>query len=308
VLPEFELLMPETLPEALDMLAEGAPDVVPLAGGTNLLVDMRSGRRRLSMLMDVSRLSELRGVRQKDGHLIVGGGVTIAALLDDPLVAQNAPVLREAASVFANPLVRNRATVGGNLVDASPAADMAPPLLVLNAEVELVSREGARRVPLEEFLVGVRQTLRRPQELLMAVRVPLPPPHSGGGFRKLGLRKADAISVLSAAVMVEGDGGGLPSPTSPPKLGGIEGGRGEVYCRQARIALGAVAPRPIRAYAAEGVLRGQILTPEVIAEAARLSAEATHPIDDIRGSAAYRQRVTEVLVRRLLTEVAGEVK
>lgn len=288
MLPEFDLLMPQTLPEALDLLAEGAPDITPLAGGTNLLVDIRGGRHRPSVLMNIAGLDELRGIRQEDGHLVVGGGVTIAELLDDPQIAQHASVLREAAAVFAHPLVRNRATVGGNLVDASPAADTAPPLLVLDAMVELVSKKGARRVPLEEFMVGVRETLCQPQELLAAVRWPVPPPHSAGAFHKLGLRKAAAISVLSAAVMVEGDESGC--------------------CRQARIALGAVAPRPIRARDAEDLLRGQPLTSETIAEAARLSAEATCPIDDIRGSAAYRRRAVEVLVRRLLTKVAGEVR
>ena len=285
MLPEFELLTPETLMEALEMLAENAPDVAPLAGGTNLIVDLRGGRRHPGVLVNVAGLDELRGIRQEDGHLVVGGGVTIAELLDDPLVAKYAPVLREAAAVFANPLVRNRATVGGNLVDASPAADMAPPLLVLNAEVELVSEGGTRRVPLEKFFINVRKTLCQPQELLAAVRWPVSSPRSAGAFRKLGLRKADAISVLSAAVMVEHDGSGR--------------------CRQARIALGAVAPTPVRAHAAEEVLCGQPLTPEAIAEAARLAAEATRPIDDIRGSAAYRRRVAEVLVRRLLGEVVG---
>ena len=283
MLPEFALLMPQTLEEALEMLAEGAPDVAPLAGGTNLVVDMRSGRYRPSVVVNIGGLEELRGVRRENGHLVVGGGVTIAELLDDPLIAQHAPVLREAAAVLANPLVRNRATVGGNLADASPAADSAPPLLVLGAEVELVSRQGTRRVPLADFFVHVRKTVRRPQELLAAIRWPVPTDRSASAFRKLALRKADAISVLNAAVNVERDGAGR--------------------CRQARIALGAVAPTPIRAHEAEEALRGQQLTPATIAEAARLAAEATQPIDDIRGSAAYRKRVVEVLVRRLLDEV-----
>jgi len=156
-------------------------------------------------------------------------------------------------------------------------------LLVLGAEVELVSRQGTRRVPLEDFFVHVRKTVRRPQELLAAIRWPVPTDRSASAFRKLALRKADAISVLNAAVNVERDGAGR--------------------CRQARIALGAVAPTPIRAHEAEEALRGQQLTPATIAEAARLAAEATQPIDDIRGSAAYRKRVVEVLVRRLLDEV-----
>lgn len=287
MLPEFDLLMPQTLPEALDLLAEGAPDVTPLAGGTNLIVDMRVGRHCPSVLMNIAGLDELRGIQMDDGHIVVGGTTTVAELLDDPLVVQHAPALREAAAVFANPLVRNRATVGGNLVDASPAADTAPPLLVLNAMVELTSQEGTRRVPLKEFLVGVRETVRQPHELLTAVRWLVPPPRSAAAFSKLALRKADAISVVNAAVMVVKD----------------ENGR----CRQAHIALGAVAPTPIRAHAAEDLLRGQMLTNEAIAQAAYLTGEATCCIDDIRGSATYRRQVVEVLVRRLLTEVAEDV-
>lgn len=287
MLPEFDLLIPQTLPEALEMLATRAPDVAPLAGGTNLIVSLRGGGFNPGCLVNIASLEELRGIRREHGDLVVGGGMTIAELLDDPLIAQYASVLREAAAVLAGPLVRNRATVGGNLADASPAADMAPPLLVLGAEVELASKEGTRRVPMEEFFVHVRKTVRQPQELLVSVRWPVPTPRIRCAFRKLALRKADAISVINAAVMVD------PG----------ENGR----CKQVRIALGAVAPTPIRARAAEDMLCGQELTAEVIAEAAHLATEATRCIDDIRGSAAYRKRVVEVLVRRLLTEVGGNV-
>jgi CO/xanthine dehydrogenase FAD-binding subunit len=283
MLPEFELLMPQTLPEALEMLADGAPGIVPIAGGTNVIVNLREGQYRGGTLMDVSRLSELLGVRRENGHIVVGGGTTIAELLTAPLIAEHGAPLRQAAAVLGSPLVRNRATVAGNLADASPAADTAPPLLVLNAEVKLASREGTRRVPLREFFIGPNQTVRRSDELLVAVRWPAPPPHSAAAFHKLGLRNALACSVATAAVMVEGDGSG--------------------FCRQARIALGAVAPTPIRARAAEDVLRGQALTTEAISEAARLAGEATRCIDDIRGSAAYRRRVVEVLARRLLNKV-----
>ncbi|OQY19716.1 MAG: xanthine dehydrogenase family protein subunit M [Chloroflexi bacterium] len=282
MLPEFDLLMPQTLPEALDMLAD-APEAVPLAGGTNLIPDMRSGRNRPAVLVNLAALDELRGIRRDDGHIVVGGGATIAQLLRNPLIA--AP-LAEAAAVMASPLVRNRATLAGNLVDGSPAADTVPPLLALDAEVELTSKSGARWLPLDEFLLGVRHTARRPDELLTAVRWPISAPNSKAAFYKIGLRKADAIAVASVAVLVEyGDDG---------------------RCEQARIALGSVSPRVIRARAAEAALRGQSLTDEAIAEAARLAAEAINPIDDVRASAAYRRQVAGVLVRRLLTEVGGK--
>ncbi len=285
MLPEFELLMPRTLPEALEMLAEHAPDVMPVAGGTNLIPDMRSGRYRLRWVVNVASLLELQAIRREDGWLVIGAGVTVAQVLDDPLVAQYAPVLREAAALLGNPLVRNRATVAGNLADASPAADMAPPLLALDAEVELASNQGTRRVLLRDFFLGVRRTVRQPHELVTGVRVPLPPPRSVTAFYKIGLREADAIAVASGAVRMDRD----------------ESGR----CRLVRIALGSVAPTPIRACQAEAALEGRLPEPEPIAEAARLAAEATRPIDDIRGSATYRRHVTEVMVRRTLTECAA---
>lgn len=286
MLPEFELLMPRTLPEALEMLAQRASDGMPIAGGTNVIPDLRGGRYRPSCLINVAGLPELGGIRRENGGLIIGGGVTIAEVLEDPLVAQWAPVLREAAGMLASPLVRNRATVAGNLANASPAADMAPPLLVLDAEVELTSREGTRRVPLKDFFVHVRQTVRQPHELITAIRAPLPPEGSRARFFKVALRKADAIAVINGAVRVDWE-------------------EGEGLCRTVRIALGAVAPTPIRAWEAERALEGQSLTPEVIAQVAHLAAEATRTIDDVRGSAAYRRMVTEVLVRRTLEGITG---
>lgn len=284
MLPEFDLLRPTTLSEALAMLAGAG--AMPIAGGTNVIADLRAGKHEPRALVDLSRLAELRGIRRENGHIAIGGGTTITALLADPLVAEHASALAQAAQVFANPLIRNRATVGGNLADASPAADTAPPLLALDAEVELTSAAGTRRVPLADFLVGVRRTLRRADELITAVRFPTATDagRRTTAFHKVGLRKADAISVLSAAVAITFDGAGR--------------------CAAARIALGAVAPRPLRAPAAEAVLAGEKLTPTIIAEAARLAAEAASPINDIRGSAAYRRQVTEVVVRRLLEQVA----
>jgi carbon-monoxide dehydrogenase medium subunit len=284
MLPEFDFFRPTALPEALALLAQRGVEAMPLAGGTNVVVDLRHRKHQPAALVDVGRLSELRGIWLENGRMIMGAGTTISELLTDPLVAVHAGILADAARSFANPLIRNRATVGGNLADASPAADTAPPLLALGAEVALASVSGVRWLPLADFLVGVRQTLRRPDELLTAVRFPATTEDGRptAGYDKVGLRRADAISVLSAAVVVARD----------------ESGR----CRRAAIALGAVAPRPFRAAEAEAALRGHLLTAETIAAAARLAAAATRPISDIRGDADYRRRVTEVVVRRLLTQ------
>ena len=285
---EIELHRPANLAEALTLLAQYGPDGKLLAGGTNIVVELRDGRHNCKSLVDLSHLKELRGISQPDGHIVIGGGTTITELIDHPLIVSHAGILRDAARLFASPLVRNRATVAGNLVDASPAADTAPPLLALNAEVQLMSQAATRWVKLEDFITGVRKTLLQPGELMVAIRWPVPSARSAGAYTKVGLRKADAISVLSAAVMVELDDAGL--------------------CKQTSIALGAVAPKPFRARAAEALLIGKVLDPVLIAEAARLAAESTHPIDDIRGTAAYRKRVVAVTVRRLLTKAAEELK
>ena len=283
MIPEFELAMPETLAEALDMMAERAPDVRPLAGGTNLIPNMRAGTHQPAALVNVEGLEALRGIDRQNGHVVIGSGVTIAELLEDDLIAEQGQLLREAAAVFANPLVRNRATVGGNLGNASPAADTAPPLLVLDAEVELATSDGSRWVPLEDFFVHVCDTICEPHELITAIRWPLPSEQSYGSFRKLALRKSMAISVVSAAARVTLDDDGR--------------------CQDVCIALGAVAPTPVRAYDAEELLRVERLEPELIDEVHAAACGAASCIDDVRSSAEYRERVTGVLVRRVLEDV-----
>lgn len=279
MLPEFDLVIPGSLTEALDALsAEGA---VPLAGGTSLLVDMRARRSGPKTLVSLAGLPELRAIARREGEITVGGGVTVSELLGHPIIAQEAPALRDAAAVFGGALVRNTATVAGNLCFASPAADLAPPLLALDARVVLKSAAGSRTVALEDFFEGVRQTARRPDEIVTEIRWPALPPGSASRFHKLGLRKGDAIAVVGVAVSLSAENGA---------------------CTRARIALAAVAPKVIRASAAEAVLMGETLTPEVIDEAARQAVAACAPIDDIRASADYRRHAVEALTRRLVAQ------
>lgn len=285
MLPEFELWTPHSLPEALSMLAQAAPDITPIAGGTNLVVDLRSGKRTPKIVMDISHLDAIQGQRLQQEKVWFGAGETIANLLNSLLVNLHAPALKQAARTFASPLVRNRATLGGNLVDGSPAADTAPPLLALDAEIELMDLHDVRWVPIAAFFLDVRRTQRRPDELVTGVRWPIFDSQMRYGYTKLGLRKADAISVVSAAVRLEVD----------------QDGR----CREARIALGSVAPIPLRACAAEDCLRWQLLTPKNIEEAAQLAARTVTPISDLRASASYRRSMVAVLVRRLLEQAAA---
>jgi CO/xanthine dehydrogenase FAD-binding subunit len=289
-LPTFDLLQPTTLTEALQMLSE-TPKAVPLAGGTNLLVNLRGGRETAETLLDLGRLDELSGIEVSGSDIVIGAMTTVAELRTSPVIAEQVPLLREACGLFAAPLVRNRATIGGNLVDASPAADLAPPLLALDAKLELRSVGGRRLVPIGEFFVSVRETVRRQDELLTAIRLPVPAQGERTAYRKLGLRKADAISVVSAAVKASF--------------------RDDGVCESVRIALGAVAPTPIRAWHAEATLKGTELTTEAASVAAKLAGETSQPIDDVRGSAEYRRREVEVLVRRCLSRLmeanGGEV-
>ena len=282
-----DALSPASLEEALTMLASRR-DAIPIAGGTNVVVAVREGVHWGKALVDVSRLEELRGVRRQGDEIVVGGGTTLAAILASDLIAAEGRPLHQAARAFANPLVRNRATVAGNLVDASPAADTAPALLALGADVALTSVQGERWVPLNEFFLGPNQTVRRPDELLIAVRWPVPPPRSAGAFHKLALRKGTACSVLSVAVMIQLDGHGVVA--------------------RARIALGAAAPQPIRARAAEEALVDGRLTSTTIGVAAGLASEAAQPIDDVRSTGDYRRRMVAVVTRRLLAQVMDELE
>jgi carbon-monoxide dehydrogenase medium subunit len=287
MLPQFELLTPKTLPEALEMLEDRAPDVQPLAGGTSLIPDLRAGVKRPGTVVNVEGLSELRGVRRENGHVVIGSGVTIAELRTNDVIAEHGAVLNEAARVFANPMVRNRATVGGNLGHGSPAGDTAPPLLVLDTEVALASTSGSRWVPLRDFFIHVCDTACEPTELITALRWPVPSSRSLGGFQKLMLRQSMAISVVSAAAQITVD----------------EDGR----CEEARIALGAVAPTPVRADEAEELLKGECLSAELIEDVRPVTCGAASCVDDVRSSAAYRERMTSVLIRRLLTDLAQRI-
>jgi len=278
-LPEFEFLRPKTLDEALEMLST-TPEAMPIAGGTNLIPDMRKGTYSPETVVDVSKLPELCCIRRAEGRLLIGGAVRIAELLEDPMVAEDAPILPEMARSFANVLIRNRATVGGNLVNSAPCCDSAPAFLVLDAEVELASLVGTRRLPLSEFLVGAFETARQPHELLTAVRVPILSDRSSSAFEKMGLRKISCMAKVDVAVLVESNDDGA--------------------CEVARIALGAASPVALRAKEAEEALVGRPLGPEAIDTASERAASAVVP----RTGSEYKRQVVRALTRRLLAAAA----
>lgn len=278
-LPQFEVLQPATLGEALKILSE-VKGAEPIAGGTNLIVDMRAGTHRPKVVVDVAALRDLHGIEVTGPEVVIGAATTIAEMLESPILMKHAPVLVLACSSFANALVRNRATVGGNLVTAAPCSDTAPALLTLDAEVKLASVRGTRRVPLDRYLVSAFSTVRRSDELLVSVRFPIPSATAVGAFRKMGLRKVSCMAKVDVAVMLDADAAGR--------------------CTSARIAIAAASPIAVRARAAEAALVGKPITPEGIAAAAVLTAKAAAP----RAGSEYKLSVVQGLARRLLAEAA----
>ena len=278
----FELEMPRSLADALDALAAGRDAATtPLAGGTNLIVDLRAKRERPDRIIGLGEVAELRGMDLGENRIAIGGATTVSDLLHSAGMAAAAPSLVESARLFAGLMVRNTATVAGNIACGSPAADLVPPLLSLDADVTLTSAAAARTVPLDEYFLGYRRDVRRPDELITRISWPRLPGRCVNTFYKLARRKGDAITVTGVAVTLAAAGG---------------------VCTRARIALGAVAPVVLRAKEAESGLEGRALTPAIIEAAAAAAAGAASPIDDVRASAAYRLHTVEALVRRLVAQ------
>ncbi len=278
MLGEFDLEIPQTLENALDLMAGGA---APLAGGTTMLVDMRAGRERPDSVVSLARLDGLRWIEARGGRMAIGGGATVSDLLNSPEIAEQGASLVEAAKVFAGQMVRNTATVAGNIASGSPAADLVPPLMALDAALELTGKAGARSVALADYYTGYKQDIREPGELITAISWPLPGPGSADLFYKLARRKGDAITVTGVAVSLTLAGG---------------------ECANVRIALGAVAPVVMRARTAEAVLEGQAPSPDLFDRAGQVAAAECNPIDDVRAGAGYRRHCVHMLVRRLVSQ------
>ncbi len=280
-----EYMAPRSLAEALRVLASGPASV--LAGGTDLMPQSRAGRVRFApTMLNVRGIDELRGVTRSTNGIEIGALTTITDLLEDPAIRDRAPVLHKACDHFASSQIRNAATLGGNICNASPAGDTLVPLLVLGASVVLASAapEGIvkRRLPLAEFLVGPGRTARRPDELLVAVQAPLPAAGWVDRYVKFGARPALDISAIALAV-----GGTL-------REGRLE---------DARVAFGAVAPTAIRAGEAERELSAGPLDRARIDRAVDAADAAIRPISDVRASDWYRRELVHNLLRRVLNDV-----
>ena len=274
----FDFVSAKDLQDVLTILSKEKDHACLVAGATNVVNKMHIGKIQDKVLVNIDALDELRGIEYKDGYVTIGAMTCMAEVARSEVIKQHARVLYEAAQVFADPITRNRATIGGNICDASPAADTAPALLVLNAEVELASIRGKRTLPISEFFLGVGRTATESDEIVTAVRFLDAPT---GAFTKIGLRNSLAISVVSVAAIAKLDSEGKFSDV--------------------RIALGSVAPRPVRAPHAEQALLGNTPGEQTYAAAKTAVLEDISPIDDVRATAAYRRGVSGVVMERTVS-------
>jgi aerobic carbon-monoxide dehydrogenase medium subunit len=275
----FELALPRDVDEVVRVLSERGPDTKLLAGGTDLLPQLKNGLLKPACVVDLSGVSRVRALHADAGGLRVGAAVSARTLERDATTRRVYTSLAESGALVGSVQVRNLATLGGNLCNAAPSADMAPPLLALDAEAVIAGPRGERRVPLTDFFTGVRRTVLAADEVLLELVLPVPGARSGGQYlRHTPRRELDIAVVGVASQLTLSDG----------------------VCAKARIALAAVAPVPLRARAAEQALEGKPITPEAIERAAELAVGAAEPISDQRGSADYRRHLVHVLTRRTL--------
>ena len=274
----MDFLQPQDWAEALAAKA-AHPDAVPIAGGTDVMVELNLDRHRPPAILDLTRVRELKEWGMEDGLMRIGAGVTYARLIEE--CGDRLPGLAMASRTVGSPQIRNRGTVGGNLGTASPAGDAHPPLLASNAVVELASTQGRRRVPVREFFAGPKRSVMRKDELISAFLIE--PARGAQQFSKVGPRNAMVIAVCSFALSFDAES------------------------RTVGTGIGSAGPTPLRAVEAESFIQGELdweghrpLTEATLQRFGELAASAAKPIDDIRGTAAYRRHALAVLARRCL--------
>lgn len=282
----LDFTAPATLEEALRIKQQRGADARVIAGGTDLILRMRDQVFSPALLIDLRRTS-LDAISLTSDEMRLGAYVDMSQVLASADIARMFPALPSACREFAGPPIRNRSTLGGNIVNASPAADLVPPLIAYDASIVLSCAGGDRVLPLAEFFVGPGQSVIEPEEILTEIRLPVMPSITAATFIKLGQRRSMAISQVNLTTRLTLDESATVS--------------------DARIVLGAVAPTPIRAPAAEGILTGKQLSDELLEQAAAQAGQEISAIADVRASQAYREQMTEVLVRRALRATRDEL-
>jgi CO/xanthine dehydrogenase FAD-binding subunit len=284
----FEFFAAKDASDAVALLAQHGPKVKVVAGGTDLLADLKfaTASHAPQVVVDISRADDLRGIQMTDQGLRIGALVTHTEIMRSPIIREQLPALQDAAHTIGAIQTRNLGTLGGNLVTAVPSMDSGPTLVALDAIVTVAGPDGRRQMPLAEFFVGPRKTILKSDELLVEILIPKENVGKPTHFLKFGLRKGQALALVNvAASFWVGDGSTFKAP---------------------RVALGAVAPKVFHAASAEGYHEGTPITPEAMAEAGKLAVNDAKPINDFRASAAYRRDLIAVLTRRAL-EAAYEL-
>jgi len=274
ILPEFKYIAPKTVEEAIELLSKYGEEAKVLAGGTDLLVRMKQGVLRPKYLISINKIKELNYIEDRGDHVAIGAATKLRTIEKSSLVKELFTALYEAIESMAGVQIRNMGTLGGNLCNASPAADTAPPLLVFDAEVVLAGPNGRRVVPITEFFTGPGRTVMARNELLVEVRIPKPVKPTGSAFIKIARVAMDLAKVNIAVALRMNDG----------------------VVEDAKVALGSVAPTPMRAYKTEEFLKGKELTEDVMWEAAKIVRTEVKPITDIRSTAEYRREVSGVIL------------
>jgi len=288
LLPKFDYHEPENMRSALELMSSLKSNAKIIAGGTDILVNMKKGVISPKYLVSLGKMKELFVLEQRKKGIAIGSHVIISELAESGLLWKNFSVIAKAASVLGSPLIRNRATIGGNIVTARPAADLPPALMAVGAKVELKGKKGRREVSLDEFFLGPGKTVIRADEILTKIIINELPPFTGGDYMKLGHRKALEIAIVAVAARVTLD-----------KPQGI--------IKNVRIILSAVAPQAIHAVSAEKVLINEKPTEKLIERAATLAMQDCSPITDIRGGAEYRKEIVKVLTKRTLLNAVKAV-
>jgi len=274
----INVIIPRTLNDLWQILRD-EPRSTLYAGGTDLLVKMRSGLIQPLHLVCLERIDELKAVEDREEEIFIGSCTTFTKLLQSPLIRKHFPVLINGLKILGSPPLRNMATIGGNIVTASPAGDTLPPLHVLRAELELKRRDSSRRVPIRDFFKGPGKTILTPGEVLTAIWLKKCSDFDLHHYEKVGQRKALAIAVVSLAALLRVSDGGI--------------------VKEARLAWGSVAPTVVTSAEVEGILIGNRLSRQVLEKAAQLARTIVKPIDDLRASADYRRQVAGNLLLRL---------
>jgi carbon-monoxide dehydrogenase medium subunit len=286
VISDITLHLPKNLSEAVRLLGE-LEEARILAGGTDLLVEIKQGLVIAKNLISLKKIKELKGIEKKGNRIRIGALSTLEEVISDPLINQYIPALADAAASMASFQIRSMATVGGNISSAVPSADLPPTLIAAEATVELRCSDSFREVSLSEFFTGPREMVCGKGELLTSVFIPLPPEETGIAFQKFALRDASALAVVNVASRLT------------IKKGKIE---------RALIVLGAVAPTPVLASKASGLLCGNTSSDSLFEKAALTAREEGNPISDIRGSIWHRKELIQVLTRRTLDEALSQVQ